>query len=110
MYRTRAANLASLRAVAGSAAAGSELVFTYLDERAFASNSAVFEELRRRVAAVGEPFKSGFDPATLAELLRGTGFELIENLGEHELLDRLDAAHSSGLQAGRYAHIARARA
>jgi len=109
MYLTRAANMASLRAVAGSAALGSELVFTYLDERAFASDSAVFEELRRRVAAVSEPFKSGFDPATLAELLRDTGFELIEDLGERELLDRLDPAHSSGLQPGRLAHIARAR-
>jgi methyltransferase (TIGR00027 family) len=109
VYLTRAANLATLAAVSDSAAAGSELVFTYVDERAFASNSQVFLELRRRVAAAGEPFQSGFDPSTLGEQLRGTGFGLLEDLSERDLLDRLDPERSSGLQAGSFSHIARAR-
>lgn len=109
MYLTRAANLATLRAVAGAAAAGSELVFTYLDERAFTSTSNRFLELRRRVAAAGEPFQSGFDPDTLARQLQGTGFELLEDLAERELLDRLDPEHLTGLKAGGFSHIARAR-
>jgi methyltransferase (TIGR00027 family) len=109
MYLTRAANLATLRAVAGAAAAGSELVFTYLDERAFTATSNRFQELRRRVAAAGEPFQSGFDPATLARQLRDTGFELLEDLAERELLERLDPEHCNGLTAGGFSHIARAR-
>ncbi len=108
MYLTLAANLATLRAVADSAAAGSELVFTYLEERAFASSAEQFLELRRRVAAAGEPFQSGFDPSRLAELLRSTGFELVEDLSERALLDRLDPGHSSGLKAGSFSHVARA--
>lgn len=108
MYLTRAANFATLRAVADSAAAGSELVFTYLEERAFASSAEQFLELRRRVAAAGEPFQSGFDPSSLAEQLRSTGFELVEDLSERALLDRLDPQRSSGLKAGSFSHIARA--
>lgn len=109
VYLTRAANLATLRAVAGAAATGSKLVFTYVDERAFASTSERFHDLRRRVAAAGEPFQSGFDPATLAELLRGAGLELVEDFSERDLLDRLDPEHASGLKAGSFSHIARAR-
>jgi len=108
MYLTRAANLATLRAIAGCAASGSELVFTYFDERAFSSDSQSFEELRRRVAAAGEPFQSGFDPAMLAEQLRATGFELLDDIAERDLLERLDPQGSSGLKAGRFSHLAHA--
>jgi methyltransferase (TIGR00027 family) len=40
MYLTREANLATLRSIASCSPAGSEVVFTYLDERVFQAQSA----------------------------------------------------------------------
>jgi methyltransferase (TIGR00027 family) len=110
-YLTPEANLATLRAVAGSAAAGSELVFTYLDQRIFdiANAPAGFEILKARVAAVSEPFVSGFDPATLPQMLRACGLELREDLDGAQLAERCDPAGINGLRCASASHIARAR-
>ena len=63
MYLTRAANMATLKSIASCAPARSELVFTYFDERLFQARSEAFRELEKKVAAIGEPFLSGFEPA-----------------------------------------------
>jgi len=41
-----------------------------------------------RVAATGEPFRTFFEPAALAERLRGMGFKSIEDLGADEINSR----------------------
>lgn len=111
MYLTREANLASLRAIASCAAAGSELVFTYLDECVFRSSpdSSPFAELQRTVASVGEPFLSGFDPAQLADTLRSAGLALIEDLDGERIAQRYGGVGVAGLRSSPLSHIARAR-
>lgn len=111
VYLTREANLAALRAIAGCAPEGSELVFTYIDEAALrpdAAGNAAFQRLRGEVSSVGEDFLSGFDPATLGALLRDTGFALQEDLDGHQALARYDPAGRNGLQPAGAAHVARA--
>jgi len=49
------------------------VVFTYLDARLFQAQSDSFRELQQRVAAMGEPFLSGFNPAELAANLATCG-------------------------------------
>ena len=112
MYLSREANLAALRAIAASAAPGSELVLTYVDEAVFARGHAAtdaFTELRQRVASVGEAFLSGFTPAGLSAQLEGIGFQLMEDLNGDEMVARYDADGINGLQSNNAAHIARAR-
>lgn len=112
MYLSREANLAALRAIAACAARGSELVFTYVDEAVFGSDDPVhagFRQLQQTAASMGEPFLSGFNPATLPGLLRDTGFELIEDLNGEELLQRYDPEGVNGLKANAGGHIAHAR-
>jgi methyltransferase (TIGR00027 family) len=114
MYLTREANLACLGSIARAAAPGSELVFTYIDQAAFAGDSresgGVFAEVQRRVASIGEPFLSGFDPSALADELLGLGLQLQEDLGNRQLLRRLDPQGASGLSGdGGYSRIAKAR-
>ena len=112
VYLTREANLATLRAIASSAPAGSELVFTYIDEailRADAVGDERFNQLRSDVSSVGESFLSGFDPATLKTLLQDTGLLLEEDLGGDQFVARHDVAGVNGLRAAGAAHIARAR-
>jgi methyltransferase (TIGR00027 family) len=109
MYLTREANLATFRAIASCSPAGSEVVFTYLDERVFQAQSASFRELEQRVAAVGEPFLSGFDPAELAANLGSCGLGLVEDLNGVEAAAKY--GHGGALAPGQsmFSHIARAR-
>lgn len=111
-YLTREANLSTLRAIASCAPAGSELVFTYLDEAILDPNYAgaeAFRELKQQVAAVGEDFLSGFDPKALPAQLQAVGFELVEDVSGPQMVARYDAAGVNGLQSKPEAHIARAR-
>jgi methyltransferase (TIGR00027 family) len=109
MYLTRAANIATLKSIASCAPAESELVFTYFDERLFHAQSEAFRELEKRVAAIGEPFLSGFDPAALPEDLAACGLELIEDLNGVEIAARYDSAGKHGLGQPSTSHIAHAR-
>jgi methyltransferase (TIGR00027 family) len=109
MYLTREANLATLRSIASCSPGGSEVVFTYLDERVFQAMSESFRELEQRVAAVGEPFLSGFDPAELAANLAACGLGLVEDLNGSDAATRYD--RGGELTSGRsmFSHIALAR-
>ena len=109
MYLTREANLATLKSVASSAPAGSELVFTYLDERVFQATSQSFHELQQRVAAIGEPFLSGFDPAELCANLAACGLELVEDLNGSDVAARYDRSGDKTLEQSPFSHIALAR-
>jgi methyltransferase (TIGR00027 family) len=110
IYLTREANVATLREVARVAAPGSEIAFTYVDERALeAGRSEVMERLREGPASLGEPWLSGFDPRTLGAMLRAVGLELVEDLDGAALTARYCAERTDGLAAGGAGHVARAR-
>jgi len=109
-YLTREANFATLRAIARCTPPGSELVFTYLDAREFdpARRTTSLDRERARVAAIGEPMVSGFDPERLPAELREIGLELIEDLGAGALRQRYfgDGGSPARVTSG---HVARAR-
>ena len=113
MYLTRAANEEALRGIARCAAAGSELVFTYIDALVFRPESGEaysrFERLRHEVAALGEPFLCGFDPAALAPELAALGFDLVEDLADAALVARYDPHNRNALRCTGHSRIARAR-
>jgi methyltransferase (TIGR00027 family) len=110
-YLTRDANLATLRAIAACAAHESTLVFTYLDQREFDPDrqSDDIQRTRARVASLGEPWLSGFDPAELADDLRDVGLALVEDLGGEELRARYCRDRNDGLSPADTLHIARAQ-
>jgi methyltransferase (TIGR00027 family) len=110
VYLSRADNLATLRGVATSSAPGSEIVFTYIEQRALEEQgSARLERMRTSVATQGEPWRSGFDPSTLADELRALGLTLVEDLGARQLEERYCSGRSDGLSAGIAGHVVRAR-
>lgn len=109
IYLSREANLATLRAIATASARGSEIVFNYIDQRAFEIQSARLQKMRDSVAALGEPWVSGFDPLALASELHRLGLELVEDLGAAELRQRYCSERTDGLGPGMFGHIARAR-
>jgi methyltransferase (TIGR00027 family) len=111
VYLTREANLATLRAVANSGAQGSELVFTYVDQIELAPDRSrsPHNENAKVVAAIGEPYVSGFDPDGIADDLTGAGLELIEDLDGKAMWERYGGASATILQPPASLHIALAR-
>jgi methyltransferase (TIGR00027 family) len=110
VYLSREANLATLRGIADSSAPGSELVLTYIDQRALdRSRSPTLERMRASVASVGEPWRSGFHPATLATELGALGLALVEDLDGEALRGRYCRGRTDGLTPGRVGHVARVR-
>ena len=110
IYLTRETNLATLAGIAKSSAPGSEVVFTYIDQRALEDGvSDTMGRMRAARAAENEPWVSGFDPATLGDDLRALGLELVEDLGSAGLSERYVAGRTDGLLLGKAGHIARVR-
>ncbi len=109
MYLTREANLATFRSVASCSPAGSLLAFTYIESSILQSQSAAFQELQARVSSMGEPFLSGFDPALLADDLRGCGLELVEDLTGQAIIDKYQRAGTRGFERHSSSHVALAR-
>lgn len=110
IYLSREANLATLHGVATSAATGSEIVLTYIDQRALERRrSATLEKMRLSRATRREPWLSGFNPATLANELKALGLRLVEDLGGLELWERYRAGQTDGFSPSASSHIARVR-
>jgi methyltransferase (TIGR00027 family) len=109
MYLTRAANLETMKSIASCAPELSELVFTYFDERLFRAQSESFRDMEKRVAAMGEPFLSGFNPGTLARDLEDCGLQLFEDLNGSEIAAKYHRMGDDGLGQSAFSHIALAR-
>ena len=103
--------MAALKSIAECSAPGSQLVFSYIDQKMFqpegSATAALFAELEQTVQAVGEPFVSGFHPATLGDDIRDLGLELEEDLNDFQLVARYDPAGVNGLKPTDRSHIAR---
>jgi methyltransferase (TIGR00027 family) len=110
-YLTREANLATLRAIAASGGRGSELVFTYIDQRELDPDPGAsdLQQVRETVRAMDEPWVSGFYPTELAGVLDGLGLELVEDLGGVGLYARYCEGRSDNLSSPASFHVARAR-
>lgn len=109
MYLTREAVASTLSFVA-SLPRGSGIVFDYAVPPATLSlvRRLVLGALRRHVAAIGEPWKSFFEPRALAAELTALGFRELEDLGPDELNARFFGDRADGLRIGRLGRILRA--
>jgi methyltransferase (TIGR00027 family) len=110
-YLTREANLTTLRGIAACAASGSELVFTYVDQRELHGDraSTSIGRLEGAFAAAREPWLSGFDPSLLANDLAAVGLILIEDLDGLDAKRRYCGDYRDDLFPVVASHIAHAR-
>jgi len=102
----------TLRFVA-SGAPGTTIVFDYAvpPDRLTPPQRARFDAVAGRVAAVGEPWRTFFEPAELETTLRRIGFGDMEDVDADALNSRYFASRTDGLcieGIGRLARIARA--
>lgn len=109
-YLDREVAAATLRSLAGLAPRGSALVFDYIDADAFlpAKAGPRIRLMQSIAAQVGEPIKTGFDPAGLAGELRAAGFELLENLSPAQIEARYFQGRADRYHAFEHFHFARA--
>jgi methyltransferase (TIGR00027 family) len=109
-YLTAEATASTFRGIAGYSARGSPLAFTYM-ERALIEGDKRSSE-RRVLRLLGEPFRFGFDPASLPRWLEDHGFVLERDESAAALASRLLGAGVRGLtdrnRAGRHFALARA--
>ena len=101
MYLTADAVAATLRTVAGFAA-GSRLCFDYRVPVAMLNpvDRVIGEVMEQRVAALGEPWLSAFDPAELQRQLLELGFRTAESATPDALNARYFARRKDGLRVG----------
>ncbi len=110
VYLTRTAVMETFKFVA-SLPAGSEIVFDYgilssmLSERQRSARGY----LARRVAAIGEPWITYFDPASIARDLRAMGFKQVEDFGPEEAKERYFKDRTDGLCISGSARLMKAR-
>jgi O-methyltransferase involved in polyketide biosynthesis len=99
--------LATLAAIAPFAAGGGGVVFDYGVPPAALGplERAAFEVLAARVAAVGEPFRSCFEPQALVAAVCGLGFREVRDVPPDELKATFFAGRADGLRVGSAGHI-----
>jgi methyltransferase (TIGR00027 family) len=108
-YLPRGAVTAALQFIAGLP--GSEVVFDYTEpiENYPEHRRAYIAAAAARVAALGEPWTTYFDPGELSAELRVLGFEEQEDLGIAEIARRFLDAPARQIDTGPGPHIMRAR-
>jgi methyltransferase (TIGR00027 family) len=101
MYLTTDAVAATLRTVAGFAA-GSRLCFDYRVPVTMLNpvERVINEVLEQRIAALGEPWLSTFDPTQLQSQLLDLGFSTAESAAPEDLNARYFARRKDGLRTG----------
>ncbi len=92
-------------------APGTELVFDYpvSPELLSPAERGGREAVMARAAKKGEPWRSAFEPATLAGRLAALGFSIAEDLGGPELSARYLAGRRDGLRKSGVTRLARVR-
>jgi O-methyltransferase involved in polyketide biosynthesis len=95
----------------GSLPRGTFVVFDYsiAKELLTPRQRDVLDGLAARVAAVGEPFVTFFDPKDLHNELRAAGFNEVVDSGPDELNPQYFSGRTDGLRTGGLARIAYAR-
>jgi methyltransferase (TIGR00027 family) len=106
VYLTRDAALETLQFVA-SMPAGSEIVFDYsVPSSALGDRERAGRELlAQRVAAVGEPWRTFFDPTDLAHELTRLGFSRVQDLTPAEANRRYLDGRADGMRVSNGTHL-----
>lgn len=111
MYLTRNSVMTTLNHVATATPDGSEIVLDYAISPTSLSpaRQSVFQGLAQRVADVGEPWQTYFDPHTFVTELQMMGFSCTEDIGPDELNMRFFNHRVDDLKVGGFTHLMKAR-
>ena len=110
MYLTSSAVATTLQFVAAMTV-GSTIVFDYMISPALLNPAQrrVLDTLAQRVALIGEPFQTFFNPSSLKTSLRVMGFGQIEDMEPEAMNARYFLGRKDQLRVGSLAHVMNAR-
>ncbi len=111
MYLDRQRVLETMSIVGRSGCPGTKIIFDYARPPASvdASIRPRYEELVERHTALGEPWRSFFDPDELDKELRRLGFIEVKDWDGAALNARYFSGRADGLEVGTIAHLMEAR-
>jgi methyltransferase (TIGR00027 family) len=111
MYLSRETLLTTMKSIASSAASGSAIVFDYVIPPSTQNilRRSVFRALTLRLARIGEPWISFFDPNSLAMDLKAIGYSNTEDIGPEEINSRFFKNRPDKLMVGSFGHLMRAQ-
>ncbi|MGE5390364.1 MAG: class I SAM-dependent methyltransferase [Deltaproteobacteria bacterium] len=106
-YLSRSTILDTLSSIAGLAAAGSSILFDYLDADAFDPGKAAqrVQVLLMMARGVGETMLAGFEPGDLAGEVARLGLTVKEDLAPADIQARYFAARQDKYYACEHAHL-----
>jgi O-methyltransferase involved in polyketide biosynthesis len=110
MYLTSDAIFSTLQTIA-ALAPGTEIIFEYIVPKELVDEETqkIVAAAMAAVAARGEPLKSFFEPADLAEQVRKLGFAEVSDFGTDEAQARYFSDRRDGLRAPVSNHYMRER-
>jgi methyltransferase (TIGR00027 family) len=106
-YLTRAAIEGTFAALAGVCAPGSRVAFDYFQPQSSMTPAdlELFKMLDEGGARRGEPMQTLLDAGDIAQMLRGAGFRVVEDLPAAEIRVRYLAGRSDGLDIPGFARL-----
>jgi methyltransferase (TIGR00027 family) len=110
MYLTQETVMETMKSIASCTPAGSEVMFDYvipLSSLGF-FHRLVFRLITSRMANVGEPWRTFFDPHSLVTDLKAIGFTQVRDIGPEEINTRFFNNRSDRLTVGSAGHLMRA--
>jgi methyltransferase (TIGR00027 family) len=109
-YLTRPAIEGTFLSIKRLAPPGSAIVFDYLTAEAFMPEhqSPALKLRFDRARAVGEPYRTGFEPSELAGFLKLLGYALVEDLDQVQQAARFFRDRTDGIRPVEYWHWAHA--
>ena len=111
MYLSRETLLATMKTIASSAPTGSAIVFDYVIPPSTQNilRRLAFRALAHRLARIGEPWVSFFDPGSLTMDLKAIGFSIAEDIGPEEINSRFFRDRADNLMVGSFGHLMKAQ-
>ena len=111
MYLNRETTMATMKYISSSTPSGSEIIFDYTTPPSSQNflRRFVFRLMARRVAAVGEPWRSFFNPNSLIDDLKAIGFTHVQDITPEEINEQFFKDRADNLMVGKFGHLMKAQ-
>jgi methyltransferase (TIGR00027 family) len=111
MYLTRETMMKTMKYISSSTPPSSRIVFDYTIVPASQNflRRLVFYSLARKLAKIGEPWKSFYDPKSLIMDLKSIGFTQAEDISPEKINEQFFKNRSDKLRVGNFGHLMKAQ-
>ena len=111
MYLNRQTVMSTMKYIASSSPRGSVIIFDYTVPPSSQNfiRRFVFRLLAHKMAAMGEPWQTFFDPRQLAMELKDVGFAHVEDFDPENINSRFFRERTDKLKVGSFGHLMKAQ-